>query len=171
MQFTPFPTLITNRLVLRQQTHSDDKQIFFLRSDPRILQHIDIPKAESLGDAINFIDKINSGISNNQWIQWGITLKTDDTLIGSVGFWNFNEEKTVADIGYMLHPDFQGKGIMQEAIEKTIVYAFHQIKLKSIIGCVNEKNIRSIKVLEKIGFKYDGPFEEEINYSVYSLSA
>lgn len=169
MNFTPFPTLTTERLILRQQKISDDNEILILRSDPRMLEFIDIPKTETIDDAKKFIEKINNGIKENVWIQWGITLQGNDTLIGSIGFWNIDKEKLIADIGYMLHPDFQGKGIIHEAFAKALDYGFTVMKLKSIIAGVHEKNIKSIKVLEKLGFKYDSPADEE-NLVLYSLA-
>lgn len=171
MIFTPFPSLTTERLKLRQQTSDDDTAILFLRSDPRILEFIDIPKTETTDDARKFIEKINNGIKENEWIQWGITLKENDTLIGSIGFWNLDKEKLIADIGYMLHPDFQGKGIMHEAFAKALEYGFNEMKLKSIIGGVHEKNIKSIKVLEKLGFKYLSAADDDENVILYSLNA
>ena len=170
MNFTPFPRLTTERLILRQQTLSDDNAILFLRSDPRVLEFIDIPKTETTDDAKKFIEKINNGIKENEWIQWGITLNGDDTLIGSIGFWNIDKEKSVAHIGYMLHPDFQGKGIMHEAFTKALEYGIKEMKLTSIIGGVHEKNVKSIKVLEKLGFKYLSPADDEEHVLLYSLN-
>ena len=94
-------------------------------------------------------------------------MKNSDTLIGTICLWNIEIASLTAEIGYMLHPDFQGKGMIQEAIPKAIDYGFNEMKLKSIAGGVHKKNIKSIKVLEKSGFIYNGPIEEEQNYISY----
>jgi ribosomal-protein-alanine N-acetyltransferase len=84
INFTPFPKLATKRLTLRQLNMEDEKEIFVHRSDERILKYIDIPKAETIEDARNFIEKINKGIDENEWVYWEITFKNDSQLIGTI---------------------------------------------------------------------------------------
>jgi len=71
-------------LTLRQLNREDEKEIFVHRSDERILKYIDIPKAETIEDARNFIEKINKGIDENEWVYWEITFKNDSQLIGTI---------------------------------------------------------------------------------------
>lgn len=84
INFTPFTKLATKRLTLRQLNMEDEKEIFVHRSDERILKYIDIPKAETIEDARNFIEKINKGIDENEWVYWEITFKNDSQLIGTI---------------------------------------------------------------------------------------
>ncbi len=71
-------------MTLRQLNMEDEKEIFVHRSDERILKYIDIPKAETIEDARNFIEKINKGIDENEWVYWEITFKNDSQLIGTI---------------------------------------------------------------------------------------
>ena len=164
--FTPFPGLITERLVLRQMRLSDDKEIFFLRSDARVMQFLDTPVAESLEDARSYIEKINNGILSNDWILWGIQMRESRKLIGSICFWNFNKERTVAEIGYVLHPDQQGKGLMQEALTEVMIYGFDIIQLKKIVAHLHPENKRSISLLERNGFMYEKQVEEMVVFAL-----
>jgi ribosomal-protein-alanine N-acetyltransferase len=84
INFTPFTKLATKRLTLRQLNMEDEKEIFVHRSDERILKYIDIPKAETIEDARNFIEKINKGIDENEWVYWEITFKNDSQLIDTI---------------------------------------------------------------------------------------
>lgn len=170
MNFTPFPTLSTERLILRQMNSYDKHEIFKLRSDARVLKFIDIKKAETIADAEAFIEKINTGIANNESILWGICLKGSSALIGTICFWNILKEDLVAEIGYALLPGFQGKGIMQEAIEKVIEYGFISMKLKSIVADLKSANIKSINLLERNDFIYTGKLKEEEDMVIYTLS-
>ena len=166
LNFIPFPTLTTERLMLRRMNITDQNEIFFLRSNENILEFIDIPKAETVDDAIKFIEKINNNIAENESIMWAITLKENSTLIGTICLWNIDVENNKADIGYMLHPEFQGKGIMQEAVEKVIEYGFATMQLSLVVADFHEKNLRSLKLLEKNGFIYE---TKSGDYLVYSL--
>ena len=87
MNFTPFPTMTTERLILRQVNASDIQDMFLLRSDERVMKFLDRPTAKTLDDARQVIENIHKRILNNAGITWAITRKHDDTLIGTIGYW------------------------------------------------------------------------------------
>lgn len=161
-----FPCLSIDRFELRQLSLSDTEEILFLRSDERVLEFIDIEKAETLEDAKRFIEKINSG--KDGWFFWGIAEKNNPKLIGTICLWNIEAAESKADIGFVLHPDYWGKGVMQEVVPAVINFGFQKTKLRLIIGEAMPKNIKSIKLMEKFGFRYK---EKSDEYSVYSLTA
>jgi len=68
--FIPFPNLKTERLIFRQLNADDKNEIFKLRSDESVNQFLDRPKANSIDDALQFIDKINGFIKNGESIMW-----------------------------------------------------------------------------------------------------
>jgi [ribosomal protein S5]-alanine N-acetyltransferase len=178
VNFNPFPTIITDRLVLRQVKKSDVKEIFFLRSDKKVLEFLDRRPAKSKEEALLFIEKINELGKNNDGITWAITHKPANTLIGTVCYWNMKKEHYRAEIGYALHPDFHGKGIMQEAMTEVINFGFETMKLHSIEANVNPNNLSSIKLLERNNFIREGYFKEDFFYNgkfldsaIYSLLA
>lgn len=115
---------------------------------------------------------------NIEGITWAITLKEDTKLIGTICFWNIQKEHYRAEIGYVLHPDFQRKGIMQEAIAEVIKFGFQVMKLHSIEANTNPNNTSSIRLLERNKFIREGYFRENYFYNgkfydsvVYALLA
>jgi [ribosomal protein S5]-alanine N-acetyltransferase len=176
VSFKPFPIITTDRLVLRQVEKSDVKEIFFLRSDSKVMEFLDRPPAKSKEEALLFIDQINELEKNNNGITWGITLKPSNTLIGTICYWNMKKEHYRAEIGYALYPDFHGRGIMHEAMNEVIRFGFARIKLHSIEANVNPHNTPSIKLLERNNFIREGYFKEDFFYNgkfldsaIYSL--
>lgn len=167
LNFSPFPVLITEQLILRQLTAADANEIFIHRSDKRILEFIDIPQAKSIEDAFAFIAKINKATAENESIFWGLQLKNKPTLIGSICLWNISEAEAKAEIGYLLHPDFQGKGHMQEAVAKVIDYGLQHLKLKMIVAGVHPDNLKSIQLLKRNGFAYAA---SEAGLAIYELN-
>ena len=174
--FHPFTELTTERLVLRQLNPGDDNEIFAIRSDDRVNKFLDRPKCTTIEEAREFIDKINNSINNNESFYWGITFRNDNKLIGTICFWNISRENYKAEIGFELHPDFQGKGIMHEALSKIIQFGFSVLQLKSIEGWTHVNNLSSMKILEKNNFKRDMDAEnknkgkeELVNMLIYSL--
>ena len=164
INFIPFPMLETEHLILRQLKMEDQNEIFALRSDDRVNEFLDRIKANSPEDALLFIHNINTSINNNEAIYWAITLKNEPALAGTICLWNIFKEDLTAEIGYELHPDQQGKGIMQEAIIKVIDYGFQTMKLNLIEAELAPANLRSIKLLERNGFVYVRETENTIIY-------
>ena len=95
-----------------------------------------------------------------QALYWGITLRDKNILIGTICLYGFSDENDNCEIGYELLTDFQGQGIMMEAVEKVIDYAFNTIKVKKIDAFFHRNNQRSIRLLEKFSFKDLNVFDE-----------
>ena len=164
--FIPFPILSTEHFILRQLTPEDENEIFILRSDERILKYLDRSPAKSIEEAKQFIEKVNNGIKENGSIYWVVSYKNETKLVGTICLWNISKDQTKADIGFELLPDFQEKGIMQEVIPTVIDYGFNTMKLITIEGEVDPNNIKSIKLMEKFGFKYTCKLAQTDIYSL-----
>ncbi|MFI5133801.1 MAG: GNAT family N-acetyltransferase [Chitinophagales bacterium] len=176
LNFTPFPQLITDRLMLRQISNDDVSAIFSLRSDKKVMQFIDRPLAKTTDDAIQLIQRIIDSLTNNDGITWGITMKNNPGLIGTIGFWRIDKEHHRAEIGYLLHPDQQGKGMMQEAMNVVLDHGFHVMKLHSVEANVNPANEASIRLLERNRFVREAYYKENyfsdgkfLDSAIYSL--
>jgi ribosomal-protein-alanine N-acetyltransferase len=176
LSFQPFPIITTERLILRQLHLKDDKEIMVLRSDERILKYLVNTPCKHLDEAKLFIEKINLSISANESIYWGIAQKDGDNLIGTICIWQISKENYRAEIGYVLHPDHQEKGLMSEALDAVLRYGFDVIGLHSLEAHVAPENKSSIKLLEKKGFVKEAHFKENIFFNgkfldteIYSL--
>jgi len=155
MNFNPFPELHTERLLLRRIQKSDAASILFLRSDETVNKYIrrkESDKTKNLDDAINFIIKIDKGLTDNSFISWGICLKNNDKIIGSICLWNFSADRKEAEMGYDLSPSFQRQGIMTEAMKKVVEYGFQELALDKIEAYTHKENEGSKRLLEKNQF-------------------
>ena len=177
LDFSSFPEIETSRLLLRRIMKRDAPEILFLRSSNEVMQYIDRERAKSLGDAQDYINKIDAGIQNNDGIMWAITfLNKPGKLIGYIGYWRIVKEHYRAEIGYMLHPDYWRQGITKEALIVLADYAFNNMKLHSIEANVNPSNAASASLLESIGFVKEAYFKEDYYFNgafhdtlIYSL--
>ncbi|HMJ46418.1 MAG TPA: GNAT family N-acetyltransferase [Ferruginibacter sp.] len=151
--FTPFPVLTTERLTLRQLVINDEQEIFTLRSDSEINKYLDRQISNTIDDARNFINKVNENISKNDSLYWAITFSDKNILVGTICLFSFSDENEKCEIGYELLTNFQGQGIMKEAAEKVIDYAFNTIKVQKIEAFFHRDNQRSINLLEKFPFR------------------
>lgn len=178
VDFNPFPLLETARLVLRQVQQKDVKEIFFLRSDDRVLKYLGRRPAKTIQEATKWIRQINDFEKNNEAITWAITLTQELKLAGTICFWNIRKEHYRAEIGYALHPAYQNRGIMQEAMKAVLDFGFKTMKLHSVEANVHPENASSIQLLERNNFVREGYFRENYFYNgkfydsaIYSLVA
>jgi len=152
INFSPFPVMQTRRLHLRLMSRQDRNEIFFLRTHEIVNKYIDRPKPKTLQDAENFISGINKGVLQNKWIFWAINIKGTAPLLGTVCLWNINLRKKTADLGYELHPNHQGIGIMQEAVENVLAFGFEKMKLNAVLAFTHKENQKSFDLLLRNGF-------------------
>lgn len=174
--FTPFPTLYTKRLLLRKIVPDDAPELFFMRTDERVMKYIERPRPTSIDDTYKFINIIDEAEKKNDIITWGIALKDEPKLIGTVCYINLKKEHDRAELGYALHPDHWKTGIMHEVLRAVIDYGFTIMKLHSIEANINPDNIASQKLLEKNGFVKEAHFKENfywegkfLDSAVYTL--
>lgn len=174
--FTPFPILETENLILRQISLDDDHEVFEIRSNPETMKFIPRPLAETIEDAQKFIGECNSSIEKNDLINWAIAKREDNKLIGMIGFFRLQPENFRGEIGYILNPNFHGKGIMKEATDEALKYGFEKLNFHSIEAVIDPRNNASERILQKTGFTKEAHFKENFFYNgefldsvIYSL--
>lgn len=178
INFGSFPEFSTPRLDLRQLTWSDVNEFLKLRSDKRVMEFMDRPLLASVIESEQMIRKIQIAFDSCESITWAMSLKGDPKLIGTIGFWKITKEHHRAEIGYLLDPDYWGKGLMQEAVLPVLEYGFNVMKFHSVEANVNPKNAVSIKFLEKNGFVREAYYKENyyfngtfLDTAIYSMLA
>lgn len=176
INFSPFPNLETERLFLRRVDVKDVNEIIALRSNPETMKYIPRPLVKTTEDALEHIAMMDAKIENNEGINWAITQKGNPKLIGVIGHYRIKPEHYRAEIGYMLLPEFSGKGIISEAVKEVVKYGFKGMQLHSIEAVIDPENNASAKVLEKNGFVkeahlkenefFEGRFLDSVIYSL-----
>ena len=155
MNLLPFIELKSDRLLLRRITHADVDMILFLRSDVevnRYIKRVEQDKTRTKKDALKHIKKIDDGLDQKRFISWGISLVNMKDIVGTICLWNFSEDFLTAEIGYDLSPEFQKKGIMNEAIQMVLQYGFEALKLSTIEAYTHRDNENSKALLVRNGF-------------------
>lgn len=151
--FKEFPLLATKRLRLRKLDAEDALAILNLRSDLEVNKFLNRKIAHNLDDARQFINVVNNYIDTNSSIYWAISFKDSKELVGTIGLFGFSEEEQKCEIGYELLTKFQGQGILFEAAEQVIKYAFEKLGVNLIEAIFHRDNLRSINLLEKLSFE------------------
>ena len=152
--FNLFPELSTERLILRQPTPRDSKAIYLLRSNKKINELISRKMPQSISETTKFIAELNNRFYDKKNIFWVIVSKEYNQVIGSIGYQNFNNNFSYAEIGYELHPDEHKKGFMNESCEAVLNFGLHTINLKTIEAFTHKDNEASKALLKKHQFVF-----------------
>jgi len=91
----------------------------------------------------------------------GIVLAASDQLVGALCLYLGNSEmRNDAEVGFVLHPDHWGQGVVSEAAVLLVRAGFAKLGLHRIWATCDARNAASIRVLEKIGMRREATFKE-----------
>lgn len=162
LNFSPFPTIDSERFHFRSLHEDDAHEVFALRSDKKIMKYIPRPIAKNLEDALEHIKTVKETIEKKDGINWAITFKGQPKLIGIIGIYRIKKEDHRGEIGYILLPEHHNKGIISEAIQTVLTYAFETIGFYSIEAVIDPDNVASERVLIKAGFVKEAHIKENV---------
>lgn len=154
------PTLSTPRLALRALSESDVADVFSVFSDPVVMRYWDGSVMATQQDAMKYIEQIRQGFRRRELFQWGIADAANDTVIGTCTLirWSPNHER--CEIGFALRQTCWGKGLGFEAVTALIEFAFTTLELHRLEADVDPRNDRSLRLLERCGFRREGLLRE-----------
>lgn len=151
------PVLETERLLLRKVTLDDVEDIFAYGSIEEVTRYVTWDAHRTLSDTKEFVQFILNQYENNKQVApWGIEFKENGRLIGTINFVAWQPKHHSAELGYVLSPDYWGKGITTEATKKVIEYGFEEMDLIRIQARCFLENIGSSRVMEKAGMTFEG---------------
>lgn len=148
----PIPILATTRLTLRALEEQDAPAVFRLRSNPDVMRFIPKPLNTRVEESLRMIQEFRKAGDQGDSVMWGITIQGFSQVMGYIGFWRMIREQDSAEIGYALHPDLWGQGLMAEALEAVLRFGFGEMGLLHVEAQVTPENNASIHVLERCGF-------------------
>ncbi|WP_136604871.1 GNAT family N-acetyltransferase [Paenibacillus dokdonensis] len=160
--FDSTPLMETPRLLLRKLSVEDAEEYFSLASNPLAAKHTIWNAHITIEDSISYLSGLQAKMDQGQAFHWGIIDKATGTFIGRVGFIYFDTLHRLSEVGFALHCDWWGQGIMSEAALPMIRYGFEELGLNRIEGRCNADNLASERVLLKIGMTFEGILRRQL---------
>jgi len=155
-----FPTLTTSRLRLRAPDPDDTSALTAMLSFAEVTRFSnwpDAPRQAQVERSVRWMAKLHASGKGCAWI---IEDAGARRLIGAIRFNHFDRQAKFGEVGYELHPEFWGRGLMTEAL-RAVVPCGHQVFwLNRIEAWTLPGNIASDRVLEKAGFTYEGTLRQ-----------
>lgn len=160
----------TNRLILRQTNLEDKQNIYNLLSDEEVVKNLNLTIHSKIEDTENLLRDYFKGLENGTKLPYTIIDKETKKFVGIflIKLDLYNED--AYEFTIYMSKEFWGKGIYKEILPYMVKVAFEIVKTKNFRGYAMEKNIASIKVLEKSNFKLEKIFKVDgIDDMIYSF--
>lgn len=150
------PSMVTERLVLRPLRIEDAEALHPMYSDAEANTYGSHPATTTVEESR---ERLAKGIADTAWRAWAITLKGDDTAIGTVASYEKRQGK-VTEIGYVLKRAYWGKGLVTEAVAALIDLLFAEGQ-RRVFADTDPDNAASIAVLKRLGFTLEATLRAE----------
>jgi RimJ/RimL family protein N-acetyltransferase len=152
----------TERLLLRDFRREDWESVHEYAVDPEVFRYMPWgPNSED--ETREFVERaIASSLEEPRLkFELAITLKEDGRLLGGGGIRAADERFHAADMGYCLRRDAWSKGVGTEAAKGLIEFGFERLGVHRIWATCDSENVRSARVLEKVGMSLEGTMRDD----------
>lgn len=154
--------LNTSRLLLRRWESKDLDSFARMNADPRVMEFF--PKLLSREEVAQMIVRIEKHIEEKGFGLWAAELKETGECVGFIGIQvpAFETHFTpCVEIGWRLAHEVWGKGLAVEGARCVLEDAFGRLKMKEILALASKINLRSRRVMEKLGMHYVPEYDFE----------
>jgi ribosomal-protein-alanine N-acetyltransferase len=159
-----FPKLTTDRLTLRPPAAKDATSLRSLLSIAAVTRFSNWPDAPSQIQCERYARWMSKLHASGKGCAWLIEDRNSKTFIGAIRFNRFEKKWQYGEIGYELHPDFWGRGLMTEALRAVVACGHGNFKLNRIEAWTLPGNAASDRVLEKAGFQHEGTLRQRARF-------
>lgn len=152
----------TERMILRKLTRKDAEDMYEYAKNPVVTRYLTWDAHPSLDYTRNYLKYLEKQYREKQFHDFALVLRENGKMIGTVGFTRFDHAARSAEVGYVLNPDYWGRGLAVEALWAIIRFGFDELGLNRIEAKYMVENTRSRRVMEKCGMSFEGVARESL---------
>jgi RimJ/RimL family protein N-acetyltransferase len=157
---TPSDRIETPRLVLRPFADADLDALFELRARPDVSRYLywEPVTREEVAQELHRRVRHHALERVGDRIHLAVTLRDGGTVIGDVMLEWLSEQHRQGEVGFVFHPDHQGKGYAREAGAEMLRLGFEHFGLHRIIGRCDARNAPSSALMRRLGMRQEAHF-------------
>lgn len=148
------------RLLIRLATEADLPSLLDVNGDDAVTQYLPYASWRGIEDARAWFARMNALQAAGGSLQYVIVDKRAGNAIGTCLLFRHEESSARAELGYVLGRAHWGQGFMHEALRRLIDCAFGELSLRRLEAEVDPRNLRSSRVLARLGFVQEGLMRE-----------
>ena len=141
---------------------SDWRDVFDYGSDPEVSKYLTWSYYTGQRDAVRFLSYVIPRYKSGEFSDWALIERETGKMIGTCGFTSFNTAANSAEVGYVLHRAYWGKELAPEALRAVVRFGFEYLGLRRIEARYIVGNERSLRVMEKVGMKFEGVLRDSM---------
>jgi len=122
---------------------------------------VTVSNCENFEKTIAFLAESVEKQEKNEGHYFYIRHSETKNLIGYVCIKNVDQKIRKCELAYFIDQDFEGKGIISEAVAQTIDFCFSQLSMNKVFICTSKINVGSQRIATKNGFSHEGVLREE----------
>ena len=154
--FSNPPELHTLRLTLRRMMVTDTADLYEYASRKDVTRYLTWYPHSDRDYTREYLQYIAGRYRAGMFYDWAIVYEAEGKMIGTCGFTCFDCASDSAEVGYVLNPDYWGRGIASEAVERVLRFGFEELHLHRIEAKFMVGNDASRHVMEKVGMTFEG---------------
>ena len=154
--FSNLPSLETERLLLRPMCMSDDEDMYRYAQRQDVTEYLRWSPHPSISYTRDYLSYIEERYALGEFYDWAVVEKESGRMIGTCGFASLDSENDRGELGYVLNPDYHGKGYGTEAARRVLQFGFDVLHLHRIEAKFMQENRASLHVMEKLGMTLEG---------------
>ena len=158
--FSHLPELLTDRLTLRKMMVIDAQDMYEYACRSDVTKYLTWNTHPDRAYTKEYLQYLGNRYAAGMFYDWAIVYEPDCNMVGSCGFTAFNCPSDSAEVGYVLNPDYWGKGIASEALGRVLRFGFEDLRLHRIEAKFMMGNDASRHVMERCGMTFEGYLRE-----------
>ena len=151
-----FHSLEGKEICFKPVSIRDAEEIHSFTSDENVAKFIGWPLMNTLEETCEHIETMLKNQAAGTHLYASVALTASGEIIGIGMLFNLDRKASHAEIGYVLHQNFWGKGYGTEVVTLINQYAFATLCLHKLNARVVHENASSARVLEKNGYQLEG---------------
>ena len=155
-KFKKIPVIETDRLRLRRMRVEDCADMYEYSKREDVTEYLLWSPHPNKTHTKKYLEYIKTRYDDGEFYDWAIELKSEQKMIGTCGFTEFDIANNSAEVGYVVNPAYRGRGYAPEALLEVMMFGFLELNLHRIEARYMTGNDASRKVMDKLGMKYEG---------------
>ncbi len=158
--FSHLPELTTERLTMRKMMVTDTEDMYAYAGRTDVTKYLTWYPHANREYTKEYLQYLGNRYAAGMFYDWAVVYEPDCRMVGTCGFTSFDCAADSAEVGYVLNPEYWGKGIAAEALQRVLRFGFEELGLHRIEARFIEENERSRRVMEKVGMTFEGVHRE-----------
>lgn len=156
------PILESERLIYKKILPENAEDMYEYSKEEEVTKYLLWTPHLSLTQTERYIKLLQKKYASGSFWDFGLTLRENGKFIGTCGLTSCDEKENSIEIGYVLAPDYWGKGLATEAARTVLRFAFETFHPDKVCAKLLEGNDASRRVMQKLGMTLEGVYQNSM---------